>query len=101
VFERKIIRKINNEWKLRTNEGIDNILANPDIVRFIKSQRLRWRDHLEIMDKNKLAKKVMYKRLSSAKRRGRPKQRWIDDVTKDLKKMNIIGWKEKAKKRVT
>jgi hypothetical protein len=39
-------------------------------------------------------------RLYSTKRRGRPKQRWINDVTEDLKKLKIIGWKEKAKNRV-
>jgi hypothetical protein len=52
------------------------------------------------MDRNRLPKRVMYERLYSAKRRGRPKQRWINDVMKDLKKPNIIGWKEKAKNRV-
>jgi hypothetical protein len=69
VFERKIIRKIygpikiNNEWKLRTNEELNNILANQDIVRFIKSQRIRWIGHLKRMDKNRLPKRVMYDRL--------------------------------------
>jgi hypothetical protein len=52
------------------------------------------------MDRNRLPKRVMYERLYSTKRRSRPKQRWIDDVTKVLKKLNIIGWKEKAKNRV-
>jgi hypothetical protein len=42
----------------------------------------------------------MYERLYSTKRRGRPKQRWIDDITEDLKKLNIIGCKENAKNRV-
>jgi hypothetical protein len=52
------------------------------------------------MDRNRLPKRVMYERLYSTKRRGRPKQRWNDDVMKDLKKLNIIGWKEKAKNKV-
>jgi hypothetical protein len=65
VFERKIIRKIYgpikiNEWKLRTNEEINNILTNQDIVRFIKSQRIRWIGHLERLDRNRLPKRVMY-----------------------------------------
>jgi hypothetical protein len=39
----------------------------------------------------------IYQTQSKQRRR---KQKWIDDVTKDLKKLNIIGWKEKAKNRV-
>jgi hypothetical protein len=52
------------------------------------------------MDRSRLPKRVMNEILYSTKRRGRPKQRWIDDDTKDLKKLNIVGWKEKAKNRV-
>jgi hypothetical protein len=42
----------------------------------------------------------MYERLYSTKRRSRHKRRSIDDVTEDLKKLNIIGWKKKAKNKL-
>jgi len=30
---------------------------------------------------------------------GRPRQRWQEDVTGDLKKLKVKNWKEKAKDR--
>jgi len=47
VFERKIIRKIhgvvNDEerWKIRSNNEIEQFLENENIVKFIKSSRIR------------------------------------------------------------
>jgi hypothetical protein len=48
MFERKIVRRIygpvmeNNGWRIRYNAELNTLLKGEDIVRFIKSQRIRW-----------------------------------------------------------
>jgi hypothetical protein len=39
------------------------------------------------------------KKLYMSKPEGRPKMRWLDDGEEDLRKMNISGWREKARRR--
>jgi hypothetical protein len=52
IFERKIIRKIygpineGESWRIRTNKEIEDTLEGADIVKFIKSRRLRWCGHI-------------------------------------------------------
>jgi hypothetical protein len=54
IFERKIIRRIygptvdpNGLRRRRTNEEINTLLKQRNIVRYIKAQRLAWLGHLE------------------------------------------------------
>jgi hypothetical protein len=49
VFERKILRRIfgptrkaNGEWRLKTNEELEEAINNENIVRYIKYKRLSW-----------------------------------------------------------
>jgi hypothetical protein len=64
TFERKIIPKIygpvmeNNIWRIRHNEEINTLYKGDDIVRFIKSQRIRWLGHVERMEDNTMPKRM-------------------------------------------
>jgi hypothetical protein len=90
IFERKIIRKIygpameNNSCRIRYNEEISKVLKREDIVRFIKSQRIRWLGHGEKMEDNAVPKRMLKGRLYSKRRKGRPRMRWLEEVENDL-----------------
>ncbi|PZC76766.1 hypothetical protein B5X24_HaOG204154 [Helicoverpa armigera] len=70
------------------------------IIRFCKSQRLRWAGHLERMPDTR-ATKIMTRWTPQQKRpRGRPKKRWSDCIEEDLRKMGkFTNWKRTAKLR--
>jgi hypothetical protein len=82
--------KENNVRRIRYNEEINTLPKGEDILRFIKSQRIRWLGHVERMEDNSMPKRML---------KGRPRMRWLDDVESDLKKMEVKGWKEKVRDR--
>ena len=63
VFERKILRKIyipvkeKELWRIRRNDELEAIIKGENIVRFIKSQRIRWLGHKERMQDTAIPKK--------------------------------------------
>jgi hypothetical protein len=79
-----------NIWRIRYNEEINALLKGEDIVRFIKSQTIKWLGHVERMEDNAIPKRML---------KGRPRMRWLDDVEIYLKKMKVKGWKEKTRNR--
>jgi hypothetical protein len=44
-------------------------------------------------------KKMLYGKLCVTRRRGRPKMRWLDDVSMDRRKMGVSGWRDRARNR--
>ena len=105
IFERKIIRRIwgpvneNGHYRIRTNLEIECALENEDIVRFIKSQRMRWLGHVERMMSDRMPKKIYSSSMNGKRRKGRPRSRWLDEVEKDLKCLNKSRWKIHAADR--
>jgi len=99
VFERKILQKIygrvkeNELWRIQRNDELEAIIKGRNIVRFIKYQRIRWLGHIERMQDTTIPKKT-YRKLYATRRRGRPKTRWLDDVSTDLRKMGINEWRD-------
>jgi hypothetical protein len=67
VFERKILRKIygtvkeHELWRIRRNDELEDMIKGENIVRFIKSQRIRWLGHIERMQDTAIPKKDVRK----------------------------------------
>ncbi|XP_039291968.1 uncharacterized protein LOC120353207 [Nilaparvata lugens] len=105
VFERKIVRRImgpvRTEYgrRIRNNEEIANFMGPEDIVRVIKAQRLRWLGHVQRMEHCRLPHKLLESKMIGTHRRGRPRRRWLEDVTADLRVLGIRGWENVAERR--
>ena len=63
VFGTRILRRIfgskrdeNGEWGRLYNEELHNLYRSPNLVRVIKSIRLRWAGQVAIMEKGVLSK---------------------------------------------
>src|SRR5215813_7158101 len=105
VWERKILRKIlgaindNGTWRIRKNKEIADIYQEPDIIVIIKRNRLRWLGHLLRMDEDKTTQRIFRGNPGGKRKRGRPRKRWMDEVTEDLRVLGINNWKERAMDR--
>ena len=60
IFERKIFRRIydpkyeDGEWKIRTNQELEELNKGENIVKWIKGQRISWLGHLERMEEDRM-----------------------------------------------
>ena len=106
IFERRVLRMIfgalciDGVWRSRYNRELANLYHHPSIVQKMKTQRLRWLGHLSRMDETAPASKVNFSKPHGTRKQGRPKMRWNDAVTNDLKKLRILGsWRAKAANR--
>jgi len=91
--------KENELWRIRRNDELEAIIKEDNIVRFIKCQKIRWLGHIERMQDTEIPKKMLYGKLYATRRRGRPKMRWLDDVSTDLRKMGINERRDRARDR--
>jgi hypothetical protein len=106
VFERGILRKIygptqNNDgtWRIKTNEELEIPIKKENIVRFIKSQILRWAANVIRMDTKRTVKKLSEWDPRLSRPAGKPRLRWLNQVEEDLKKMKVRSCREKCKDR--
>ena len=106
IFERKVLRKIYGPvndrgiWRIRNNNEIYNLYKEPNIIKVIKANRLRWLGHLHRSEDNNPCKKVTFTDpLYLTRKVGRPATRWLDDVENDLRALQVRNWKIEAKDR--
>jgi hypothetical protein len=68
----------------------------PDIVKYIKINRLGWAGHVICMDNNRRVKNVFNTKAIGIRKTERPKLRLEDDVIQDIKTLGVKNWRSLA-----
>ena len=91
VFENKVLRRIcgprrdevTGEWRKLHNDELSELYP-PNIVRVIKSKRMRWAGHVARMGERRGVYRVLVGKPDGKRPLGRPRRRWEDDIKVDL-----------------
>ena len=107
IFERKLCGRIlgpvydseKENWRILTNKEIYAVVTKPTITKTIRLNRLDWFGHGQRMEENRIPKKVLYMNLETTRLRGRPRNKWQDEVREDGRLVAGKGWKERVYNR--
>ena len=78
-----------NRWRKLHNEELHSLYRSPNIVRVIKSSRLRWAGHLTRMEEGRSAFKILTGKPTGKRPLGRPRRRWEDNIRMDIGEIGI------------
>jgi hypothetical protein len=99
VFENRVLRRIfgpkrdevTGEWRKLHNEELHNLYSSPDIIRQVKSRRMRWAGHVVRMGQERKVYKVLVGKPEGNRPLGRPRIRWEDGIRMDLWEIGLGG----------
>ena len=99
VFENMVLTivgprrdEVTGEWSRLHNDELNDLYSSPNIVRVIKSRRMRWHGHVARMGEERGAYRVLVGKPAGKRPLGRPRRRWVDNIRMDLRgRMWICG----------
>jgi hypothetical protein len=81
--------EVTGEWRKLHNEELHILYSSPDIIRQIKSRRMRWAGHVAHMGDEMNVYRVLMGNLEGKRPLGRQRRRWKDGIRMDIRE---IGW---------
>jgi hypothetical protein len=109
VFENRMLRRIfgpkrdevTGQWRRLYNEELNELYSSPNIIRVIKSRRMRRTGHVARMGEGRGAYRILVGRPEGKRPLRRPRRRWEDNIKMDLQEVGWVGmdWIDMAQDR--
>jgi len=81
-------------WRILTNNEMCAMFKKHTIIETIRLNRLCWFGHVQSMEEHRIPKRALCMNLETTGLRGRPRNRWQDDVREDGRIVGGREWKE-------
>jgi len=97
VFENRVMRRVFGskrddvieEWRKLQNEELSDLYSLPNIVRVVKSRRMRWVGYVARMGEGRGVHRVLVGKPEGKRPLGRPRCRWEDNIKTDIQE--VVG----------
>jgi hypothetical protein len=76
--------EVTGECRKLHNEELNDLYSLPNIVRVVKSRRMRWAEHVTRMGEDRGVHRVLVGKPEEKRPLGRPTRRWKDNIKMDL-----------------
>jgi hypothetical protein len=108
VFENTVLRifgpkrEEDGSWRKLHNDELHSLYSSSNLIRVIKSRRMRWAGHVARMGEGRSVYRVLIGRPERKRPLGRHRRRWEDNIKMDLREIGIGGvkWIRLAQDRV-
>ena len=68
--------EVAEEWRILHNVELSDLYSLPNIVRVVKSRRMRWAGHVANMREGRVVHRVLVGKTEGKRPLGRPRRRW-------------------------
>jgi hypothetical protein len=97
VFENRVLWRIfgpkrdetTGEWRRLHNGELNDLYSSPNVIRVIKSRRMRWAEHVTRMGEKRDAYRILVGRPEGRRPLGRPRHKWEDNIKTGLQE---VAW---------
>jgi hypothetical protein len=106
VFENRVLRRVfgpkrdevTGDWRKLHNEELNDLYSLPNIMRVVKSRRMRWAGHVARMGEERRVYRMLVGKPEGKRPWGRPRRRWENNIKMDVQEVGGGGgdWMELA-----
>jgi hypothetical protein len=95
VFENRVLRRVfepkrdevTGEWRKLHNGELNDLYSLPNIVRVVKSRRMRWAGHVARMGEKRGVHRVLVGKPEGKRPLGILRRRWEDNIKMDVQEV--------------
>jgi hypothetical protein len=100
MFENRVLRrifgpkrdKVKGDWRKLHNEELSDLYCPINVVRVIKSRRMRWAGHIARMGESRGVYRVLVGKPERKRPLGKPKISWEDNIKLDFQEVGYGEW---------